>query len=256
MREQGVVSASIDLLKRLLRGGTQESEVLRAKNPSVVDYLRAEPPTLRHRVVASRNCTLAIAVRCDEARYRPARGARRIVRYAMGQQKSYTKREVDRSFRKFNDLVEDLFSSPWQLWGDRLSHLMNHCEQDSVMRVVTEPLRTNKNVDVSSWYEEASKTNTGMTGSAYYELPINDDDKTSLLYQFMLLASLNRIDVTDFGESFFGAESPQEAVGQFNDQIVRLCTREVCYRLDENPRRYCWTNRDPNGGVGGFSPPR
>ena len=151
----------------------------------------------------------------------------------MGEQKSYTKRQVDRSFRKFNDLVEDLFSSPWQLWGDRLSHLMNHCEQDSVMRVVTEPLRTNKNVDVSSWYEEASKTNTGMTGSAYYELPINDDDKTSLLYQFMLLASLNRIDVTDFGESFFGAESPQEAVGQFNDQIVRLCTCEVCYRLDE-----------------------
>ena len=84
----------------------------------------------------------------------------------------FSMREVTRSFRKFRDLVNDLRVAPYQIWGDRLSHLVDHCENDPVMRVVTESLRApTRTVNAQTWYDESLKTHGGMLGSGRYELP-------------------------------------------------------------------------------------
>ena len=51
---------------------------------------------------------------------------------------SFSRRQIERSFRKFNDTVSDLFLAKFQTWGNTFTHLITHCEQDSVMKVVTE----------------------------------------------------------------------------------------------------------------------
>jgi hypothetical protein len=93
----------------------------------------------------------------------------------------FSRREVERSFRKFNDIVNDLFNAKFQTWGNMFTHLMEHCEKDPVMQVVTGPLKSNKNVNAEKWYNDALSSVGGRVGSGRYELPYDDEDKTALL---------------------------------------------------------------------------
>ena len=63
--------------------------------------------------------------------------------------------------------------------------------------------------------------------------PKDDNDKTSLLYQFLLMIDNNTADPMHFGMAFFGASHYQESASAVNDHIVELFAREVGYRLDE-----------------------
>lgn len=146
---------------------------------------------------------------------------------------TFTRREVDRAFRKFNDCARDLFSAVFQVWGDCFTHLITHCEQDPVMRVVTEPLRVNMNVNPQQWYENALASVQGMTGSGHYTLPTDDDDCTALLYQFFLMVERDEVDLTTFCLYIYGSTRHQDAVSTFNSQLVHKFTREVSYRLNE-----------------------
>ncbi len=94
-------------------------------------------------------------------------------------QETFSRREVERAFRKFNDLVSDLMGAVFQTWPDCFRRLISHCEQHPVMRTITEPLRQNKNVDASKWYDDCLTLG--------YGLPTDDDDCTALLYQFFRL---------------------------------------------------------------------
>jgi hypothetical protein len=145
----------------------------------------------------------------------------------------FSRREVDRAFRKFKDLCNDLFQAKFQTWADSFTHLITHCEQNPVMRAVTEPLRTNKAVDARRWYEEAMASVSSMVGSGNYRLPVDDDDRTALLYQFFLLIETENIDITDFCVAVYGSTKYQEMVYHFNQELVVKFSRELFYRLDE-----------------------
>jgi hypothetical protein len=148
-------------------------------------------------------------------------------------QESFSRRQVERSFRKFNDTVNDLFQAKFQTWGNTFTHLITHCEQDSVMNLVTEPLRSNRAMDADKWYKDALSSMSGMVGSGHYELPYDDDDRTALLYQFFLLLENNKVDFTKFCLAVYGTTGYQDAVHHFNQELVLKFTREVSYRLDE-----------------------
>src|SRR5688572_19743793 len=95
----------------------------------------------------------------------------------------FTRREVHRSFRKFRDIASDLIRARYQTWSANLRRLIDHCETDRVMRVVTDPLRNNPNVDVDRWYQDFLESSGGMVGSEKFRLPADDDEQTSLFYQ-------------------------------------------------------------------------
>jgi hypothetical protein len=150
-------------------------------------------------------------------------------------EQTFSRRQVERSFRKFNDIVQDLFSAQFQTWGDSFNHLVEHCEQDPVMRVITEPLRSNSEVDAEEWYQEILDSQTGGAGSGTYKLPYDDDKRTALLYQFFLFMydeekgfSLPHLNIVLFGKSKY-----QDMISVFNQEIVQKFTREVSYRLEE-----------------------
>lgn len=145
----------------------------------------------------------------------------------------FTRREVDRAFRKFSDTVKDVFDAKFQTWGDAFTHMMTHCEQNPVMQVVTEPLRQNRNVDGEKWWLDAIASVRGMVGSGHYSLPIDDDDRTALLYQAFLALENGRVDFAQFCMSVYGTTHYQESVNTFNRELVAKFVREVGYRLEE-----------------------
>jgi hypothetical protein len=145
----------------------------------------------------------------------------------------FTRREVERAFRKFRDLLTDLMQARFQTWGDTFTHLIAHCEKNPVMRVVTEPLRANKNVDANRWYLDTLASVLGMVGSGRYSLPVDDDDRTALLYQLFLKVEYENINISEFCMSVYGTTNYQEMVSVFNEELVTKFAREMTYRLDE-----------------------
>jgi hypothetical protein len=148
-------------------------------------------------------------------------------------QEKFSRREVERSFRKFNDIVNDLIHANFRTWGNVFTHLITHCENDPVMQVITGPLKTNKNVDAEEWYKEALNSVGGMIGSGRYELPYDDEDRTALLYQFFLMFEENKVDFMAFCLGMYGTSRYQDAVDTFNRELTEKFTREISYRLDE-----------------------
>lgn len=145
----------------------------------------------------------------------------------------FPRREVHRSFRKFDDLVNDVMSSKFQTWGDAMTRLVTHCESDPVMQVVTTPLKTDPRVDARKWWNDAIASVRGMVGSGRYTLPADDDERTALLYQVLLLLVNENVDFTKFCISVYGHTNYQDMVDTFNREIVYKFTREVSYRLNE-----------------------
>jgi len=145
----------------------------------------------------------------------------------------FPRREVQRSFRKFDDLVGDLLSAKFQTWGDAMSRLLAHCETDPVMQVVTSPLKGDSRVDAQKWWNEAVDSVGGMVGSGRYSLPIDDDERMALLYQVLLLVDGGAADLAQFSNSVYGVSRFQDMVDTFNHELVHKFTREVSYRLNE-----------------------
>jgi hypothetical protein len=146
---------------------------------------------------------------------------------------NFSRRQVERSFRKFKDTVDDLMSASFNTWGETFSHLITHCEEDPVMHAVTEPLRNNPNVNAQKWYSDCLASVQGMVGTARYELPYNDDDRTALLYQFFLRLEEGAVEFRNFCMYVYGHTRYQEMTDTFNQELVVKFTREVSYRLDE-----------------------
>ena len=145
----------------------------------------------------------------------------------------FARREVDRAFRKFRDLVQDLYQTDHHTWGDRITHLLNHCEQNPVMKVITEPLRRNQNVDAGKWYDEYMMQESRP--ALPYRLPLDDEDCAALIYQFLLLLEYEeeRIDLVGFCYRAFGTSKHADSIRRFNAELVSKFTREIGYRLDE-----------------------
>jgi len=101
------------------------------------------------------------------------------------------------------------------------------------MKVVTEPLRTHPKVDLDKWYSDFLSTGRGMTGSNRYSLPPDDDERTALLYQFLIAIVEKKYDSNMFCVYAYGSRRFQEGVSRFNAEIVRKFTRQVADGLRE-----------------------
>lgn len=151
-------------------------------------------------------------------------------------QEKYTRREVDRSFRKFEDLERDVFSAVYQTWWENFLHLVDHCESDRVMRAITDPLKENPNVDADDWY--INFVERGCIGPGYYRytLPTNDTDRTALIYKFFLMISESGENTLDNFCDLAYSDSGSSIVDDrrvFNQEIVQKFTREMKYRINE-----------------------
>jgi hypothetical protein len=145
----------------------------------------------------------------------------------------YPKREVERSFRKFSDIVSDLMAARHQAWGNSFGHLMEHCRNDQIMQILLAPLAKNTSIDAVSWYQAAMKTAGSMVGTGSYALPHDDEERTALLYHFFLLMTESKVGVLGFCQEMYGVSDFRDMPEVLNNELVTEFTREIQYRLSE-----------------------
>lgn len=146
---------------------------------------------------------------------------------------TFARRSVERSFRKFTDIINDLLQADFRTWGNSFTHLVTHCENDPIMKVVIGPLKDTNLADAHAWYEQFARSVGGMAGSGRYELPYDDDERTALLYQFFLMIENGEVAFDRFCIDAYGKTHFQEMVWTFNRELVEKFAREVSYRLKE-----------------------
>ncbi|MCP9851232.1 hypothetical protein [Cyanobium sp. Morenito 9A2] len=148
-------------------------------------------------------------------------------------EKMYSRREVERSFRKFSDIVSDLMEARHQTWGNSFDHLIEHCKNDQVMQIVLAPLARNKSIDAVAWYQDAMSTTGSMVGTGRYTLPYDDEERTALLYQFFVLVAENKVNLSQFCQNMYGTSGYHDMARVLNSELVAKFTREIQYRLNE-----------------------
>lgn len=147
--------------------------------------------------------------------------------------KIYDYKKTERSFRRFSDYSDDLLNSDSKTFPNNLNIFIDFCENNEIMHIISAQLKSNKNVDIGKWYSDFQKTGGSFIGTKKYVLPTKEEDRISLLYQFLLKIHSNEIDFHGFCLDAYGETNFNEMVLAFNDAISRPLIRDLGYRLDE-----------------------
>lgn len=144
----------------------------------------------------------------------------------------FDKKRVELSFRKFSDYASDVLSSNYHTFDTRFNILLNHCENDVIMSIISNQL---KSIDAhfDEWWEKGMSTGGSFVGSKQFDLPVDETERDSLLYQFCLKINDRSLNFSRFCLDFFGATNFDEMVWAFNDAIVKPMVRSINYKLEE-----------------------
>lgn len=142
-------------------------------------------------------------------------------------------KNVRLALRDFIAYSRDLLDSKFQNFGNNLKIFIDFCETNDIMKTITEPLKLNSKVNLKDWWEEFSKTGGSFVGSKHYELPVNEEDRTALLYQFLVALNNGVYDFLTFTTGVYGNRRCGDDVTEFNDDITKKLVRGLNNRLDE-----------------------
>ncbi|MCX6659217.1 MAG: hypothetical protein NTX81_02385 [Candidatus Bathyarchaeota archaeon] len=124
--------------------------------------------------------------------------------------------EYRESLRRFNEKVDQVLRSNCYTVEDNLGSLVDFCETDDTVRIVTRRLKDNRVVDVDNWYN-------GLVKSAQkFELPKDREYRVALLYQLLLKMVRGHIDPADLARTVFPSRMNDLNfyVGEFNSNML------------------------------------
>jgi hypothetical protein len=145
-------------------------------------------------------------------------------------EKLFESKEILRSFQKFNNYSSDLLCSNYSTFETRLAIFIDFCEKDKVMGFITTQL---KGYDFTKWKQEFDKSGGCMAGSADFKLPINEDDRLSLLYQMLIKTNAEEFDFLTFCTMAFYSNDISGYIYEFNEAITRPLVRDLGYKLED-----------------------
>jgi hypothetical protein len=150
-------------------------------------------------------------------------------------ERSFSRVEVTRAFRTFRDRVSDLLKANYWTWEAHFRRLIHHCETNPVMHIVTEPLRRNPSVNGKAFV--GNHDHRGGMDAPPYQLPVDDDDLTALLYQGFLYWNGQEGDLSHALLQFYGnaylITDSNAGIAAINQELVEPFAREVGYRLED-----------------------
>ena len=117
--------------------------------------------------------------------------------------KNFPAGKIRRSLRRFIDFAGDLSRADMNTFEDRLSLLMDYCQNDEVFRVIDQQLTSVESVDFDAWYTDRKSTIGGMVGSGQLSFPTNLDERLSLMYQLLRKINAEEVDFLDFTNLYF-----------------------------------------------------
>jgi len=149
--------------------------------------------------------------------------------------KNFQAGKIRRSLRRFIDFAGDLSRADMNTFEDRLSLLMDYCQNDEVFRVIDQQLTSIEFVDFDAWYTDRKSTMGGMVGSGQLSFPTNLDERLSLMYQLLRKINSEEVNFLDFTNTFFAVVDSRidSHIYAFNEAIVEPLSRELGYRFEE-----------------------
>ncbi|MCK4795872.1 MAG: hypothetical protein KAT05_00750 [Spirochaetes bacterium] len=142
------------------------------------------------------------------------------------------RKKIEISFRKFVDYSNDVLKSDYNTFSTRLKILIHHCENDPVMKIITNQLK-NIDVDFDGWMANSMESGGSMAGSKEFNLPVDETERDALLYQFCLKINTEEIDIMSYSIHFFGGDNFNDYVNSINDAIVKPLVRSISYKIEE-----------------------
>jgi|WetSurMetagenome_2_1015567.scaffolds.fasta_scaffold35871_3 hypothetical protein len=139
----------------------------------------------------------------------------------------FSRRDAEMALRKFSDFARDLAQADHASWHGCLKLLIHHCRTDPVMRLVADPLRTRADIDVDAWYASSLQSRS-------YQLPLDDDERLSLLFQILERIHDEKFNLLGFAFHVLGAVGGHldNTFAAVNEHFVRKFAREVGRRLE------------------------
>ena len=149
--------------------------------------------------------------------------------------KKITAGKIRRSLQRFSDYASDLQRSDMNTFDDRISLLMDYCENDEVFQVIDAQLRSVQTVSFQDWYQERLATRKGNVGSGELIFPTNIDERMSIMYQLLSKIRSGDISFHSFTHDFFatGGNRINSSIYAFNNTIVEPLSRELGYRFSD-----------------------
>ena len=144
----------------------------------------------------------------------------------------FDQKKVEVRFRKFKDFASDVLSSDRNTFITRLDIFLHYCENDEVLSIITNQLKT-IDVHIDEWWEEGLKTGGSFLGTCEFRLPLDETERDALLYQFSLKINSDQMNIQTFGLNFFGTRDFDEMVSVFNEAIIYPLERSIAYKLEE-----------------------
>lgn len=141
--------------------------------------------------------------------------------------------DIRKTKKRYYDLQSDLLASKHFNFDNSLKIFMHFCENDSVMKKITEPLKTDKTVDVNKWWTDLRQTGGSFVGSKRYVMPEDPEKVASLLYQFVLGMAQGNYDFLTFATDVYGFTEIDRDIHAFNDDILRKLFRGLSHKLDD-----------------------
>jgi len=143
--------------------------------------------------------------------------------------------KVRRSIQRFNDYASDLIHSDMNNFDNRLNVLLEFFRTDELLSNIHNQLTDTSSINLNSWYDEVSKTRTGMAGSGKLILPVNLEERISLMYQILNLMQEDKKEPFNFVRPFYTSRSNRfdDYVRFFNENFSEPLLREISYKLED-----------------------
>lgn len=142
------------------------------------------------------------------------------------------RKRMELSFRKFNDFANDALSSNYHLFNTRFNIFINHCENDPVMSIICNQLKS-IDIEFDKWWTKCMRAGGSTLRKGVFDLPVDETKRDALLYQICLKVNRDEINYFDFSMKFFGSSSKSVAINAFNEAIVKPLVRSINYKLEE-----------------------
>lgn len=145
---------------------------------------------------------------------------------------SITYEDFEKSYKRFRDYSQTVSASSHVDFLTNLKIFINFVKKDEVLRPIIETIQKNTKIKGDIWYEKQSKTGGSFIGSARFELPSDEEERLSLLYQICELISEEKIQLNSFCMKFFTSNRLDDMVTDFNNTVFDKLFRLLKYKIE------------------------
>ncbi|ABR55458.1 ATP/GTP-binding site motif A (P-loop) [Methanococcus vannielii SB] len=138
----------------------------------------------------------------------------------------FIREEIEKAYRTFKIYSDEVSNASYENYSKSLSDFLNYCKKNEVLDMVIFRL-CNAERDFEKWYD--SLLNSKVHSNA---LPLDEDEKISILYRFLNEINSGKIKISEFVNSEYKISGKaEEIIKKFNQSIFSHFVRGIDLKL-------------------------